>query len=50
MHIEILSGIKDHGVHCQPSFITFENNKTVKFYDISLEEIVIRQGWTIATL
>ena len=42
-----LSGIKDHGEHCQPSFITFDDDKTVKFYDISLREIVIRQGWRI---
>lgn len=43
----ILSGIKDHGEHCQPSFITFDNDKTAKFYHISLREIVIRQGWII---
>ncbi|MFA6303926.1 MAG: VOC family protein [Legionella sp.] len=42
----ILTGIKDHGEHCQRSFITFENDKTAKFYDISLREIVRRQGWT----
>ena len=46
-HHKILSGIKEHGEHCQPSFITFDNNKTAKFYYISLEETVIRQGWTI---
>ena len=42
---DVLTGIKDHGPHCQPAFITFENNKTVKFYDIHLKEIVILQGW-----
>lgn len=43
----VLTGIKDHGAHCQPAYITFENNKTAKFYDISLREIVLLQGWTI---
>ncbi len=44
----VLSGIKDHGGHCKPAFITFDNDKTSKFYDISLREIVILQGWEIA--
>ena len=44
-HHKALSGVKDHGVHCQPSFITFDNDKTAKFYDIPLTEIVLRQGW-----
>lgn len=43
----ILTGVKDHGQHCQPAFITFDNDKTAKFYDISLREIVILQGWKI---
>ncbi len=47
---DVLTGIKDHGEHCQPAFITFDNDKTAKFYDISLREIVIRQGWTIGLL
>ena len=40
-----LTGIKDHGKHCQPSFVTFKNDKTAKFYDISLVEIVRLLGW-----
>jgi len=46
-HSNVLTGVKDHGQHCQPAFITFDNNKTAKFYDISLREIVILQGWNI---
>jgi predicted metalloenzyme YecM len=46
-HKTSLTGIKEHGTHCQPAFITFDNDKTAKFYDISLREIVILQGWTI---
>ncbi len=42
-----LTGIKDHGQYCQPAFITFDNDKTAKFYDISLEEIVHLQGWQL---
>lgn len=49
-HNHVLSGVKDHGEHCQPAFITFDNDKTSKFYDISLREIVILQGWKIASL
>ncbi len=46
-HSHVLTGVKDHGQHCQPAFITFDNAKTSKFYDISLREIVILQGWQI---
>lgn len=49
-HKSVLTGVKDHGEHCQPAFITFDNDKTSKFYDISLREIVIRQGWNIEAL
>jgi predicted metalloenzyme YecM len=43
----VLTGVKEHCQHCQPAFVTFENEKTIKFYDIPLEEIVVRQGWQI---
>lgn len=46
-HNPVLTGIKDHGEHCQPAFITFDNDKTSKFYSISLREIVTLQGWKI---
>ena len=46
-HQNTLTGVKDHGEHCQPGFITFDNDKTAKFYDISLREIVCLQGWQI---
>lgn len=46
-HSDNLTGVKDHGQHCRPAFITFDNDKTSKFYDISLREIVILQGWEI---
>lgn len=49
-HKAALNGVKDHGEHCQPAFITFDNEKTAKFYDLSLREIVLRQGWEIARL
>lgn len=44
---DVLTGVKYHGEHCQPAFITFDNDKTSKFYDISLREIVRLQGWEI---
>lgn len=49
-YTDVLTGVKEHGVHCQPAFITFENDKTAKFYDISLREIVLLQGWEIAKI
>ena len=49
-HNHVLTGVKDHGQYCKPAFITFDNDKTAKFYDISLREIVILQGWTIANM
>ena len=49
-HTNVLTGIKDHGEHCQPAFVTFDNGKTNKFYDISLEEIVRLQGWQMEKL
>jgi predicted metalloenzyme YecM len=48
-HKHVLTGVRDHGQHCQPAFVTFANDKTAKFYDISLREIVILQGWEITT-
>jgi predicted metalloenzyme YecM len=40
----ILTGIKDQGNLSQPAFLTFDNGKTVKFYDISIQELMIIQG------
>ena len=45
-----LTGVKEHGKHCQPAFITFDNDKTVKFYDHTLEEIILLQGWRFEQL
>lgn len=47
---DVLMGIKDHGTYCKPSFVTFDNEKTVKFYDYSLSEIVLLQGWQFENL
>lgn len=49
-HNDSIKGIKDHGIHCQPAFITYDNEKTAKFYDISLREIILLQGWKISKL
>lgn len=49
-HDDVLTGVKDHGQHCQPAFITFDNDKTAKFYDISLREIVMLQGWELSVV
>ena len=49
-HEGVLTGVKEHGQYCQPAFINFDNDKTAKFYDISLRDIVILQGWKIASI
>lgn len=49
-HHSALTGVKDHGQYCQPAFLTFDNEKTIKFYDHSLTEIVALQGWTIESV
>lgn len=49
-HETVLNGVKEHGEHCRPAFVTFDNEKTAKFYEISLREIVKLQGWKIAKL
>jgi predicted metalloenzyme YecM len=43
-HCDALTDIKNQS---QLASITFDNNKTVKFYMQSLEETVISQGWVI---
>ncbi|MBA2651151.1 MAG: VOC family protein [Tatlockia sp.] len=47
-HKGVLTGVKEHGQYCQPAFVTFDNDKTAKFYASSLREIVKLQGWKIA--
>lgn len=46
-HKDILTGIKNQG---QLAFITFDNEKTAKFYHTSLHDIVTSQGWVFADL
>jgi len=46
-HHKELTGIKEHGVYCRPSFITFDNGKTARFYDIPLLKIIELQGWKL---
>lgn len=46
----VLTGVKDHGIHCQPAFITFDNEKTVKFYDISLKRLCCDKGGRLKKL
>ena len=49
-HEDVLTGVKEHGQYCQPAFITFNNDKSAKFYDISLREIILLQGWQMELL
>ena len=48
-YTHVLTGLKESGEHSQTAFITFKNNKTAKFYDICLREIVLLQGWEITS-
>jgi predicted metalloenzyme YecM len=43
-HAAVLTGRQDQGPYCQPAYITFENNRTVKFYRYSLQDVVEKEG------
>jgi predicted metalloenzyme YecM len=43
-HEAVLTGRQDQGPFCQPAFITFGNNRTVKFYRYSLKDVVEKEG------
>ena len=43
-HDAIFTGRQDQGPYCQPAFITFENQRSVKFYRHSLREVVEKEG------
>jgi predicted metalloenzyme YecM len=47
-HNEVLTGRQDQGPYCQPAFITFDNNRTVKFYRYGLKDVVEMEGRTFA--
>jgi predicted metalloenzyme YecM len=42
-HKAVLTGRQDQGPFCQPAYITFENNRTVKFYRYSLKDVVEKE-------
>lgn len=43
-HDAVLTGRQDQGPYCQPAFITFENDRTVKFYRHALKDVVEMEG------
>lgn len=43
-HDAVLTGRQDQGPYCQPAFITFDNDRTVKFYRHSLKDVVEMEG------
>lgn len=43
-HKDALSGRQDQGPYCKPYFVTFDNGKRVKFYDLSLKDVVEKEG------
>lgn len=43
-HDAVLSGRQDQGPYCQPVYITFANDRTVKFYRHSLKDVVQMEG------
>jgi predicted metalloenzyme YecM len=38
------TGSQDQGAYCQPVYITFENNRAVKFYKYPLKDVVEKEG------
>ena len=45
-HAAVLTGRQDQGPFCQPAYVTFENNRSVKFYRWSLKTVVEKEGRT----
>ena len=43
-HDAVLTGRQDQGPFCQPAYITFENNRSVKFYRYALKDVVEKEG------
>lgn len=43
-HDAVLTGRQDQGPYCRPAYITFENDRTVKFYRHSLKDVVEMEG------
>ncbi|MBI4121215.1 MAG: VOC family protein [Parcubacteria group bacterium] len=49
-HKAVMTGRQDQGPLCKPYFITFDNGKSVKFYDISLKDVVEKEGHVFVAL
>lgn len=47
---DVITGFKDYRPYAYPAFITFENGTTVKFYERSLREVVLLEGWKFEEL
>lgn len=45
-HRNVLTGQQDQGPFCQPLYITFDNNRTLKFYRWSLKDVCEMEGRT----
>lgn len=45
-HRHVLTGQQDQGPFCQPLYVTFGNNRTLKFYRWSLKDVVEMEGRT----
>jgi predicted metalloenzyme YecM len=43
-HESVLTGRQDQGPFCQPAYITFGDDRTVKFYRYSLRDVVEKEG------
>lgn len=42
------TGQQDQGPFCQPVYITFDNDRTIKFYRYSLKDVVEKEGRAFA--
>ncbi|WP_081611314.1 VOC family protein [Kordiimonas gwangyangensis] len=46
IHKHLFSYAQDMGPHCQPHLVVFRSGYTVKFYERSLHDVVVREGRT----
>lgn len=45
-HAAVLTGQQDQGPVSQPLYVTFDNETTVKFHQLSLHDVVVAEGRT----
>ena len=46
-HANLITGYKDRRPYCEPAFIQFDNGTVARFYNMTLRDLVEKQGWVL---